>query len=112
MVNTSLPCTRTGLLMTYGPFDPRVLGRVPGQSRTAGLPAIAGFIDIENLREILDRKLDGRSFCSIKALKAVARAAWRGIHLTTCQQLVDGMPHRLQKVKDRQGGHIECNIYS
>ena len=67
---------------------------------------------IENLWEILDRKLDGRSFSSIKALKAAARAAWRSIPVATCQQLVDGMPLRLQKVIDRQGGHIERNIYS
>lgn len=67
---------------------------------------------IENLWQILDRKLDGRQFKSITALKAAAVAAWRSIPVATCQQLVEGMLQRLQKVEANHGGHIERNIYS
>ena len=67
---------------------------------------------IENLWQILDRKLDGREFRSVRGLKEAATAAWRSIPTSTCEQLVEGMHQRLQKVEANHGGHIERNIYS
>lgn len=67
---------------------------------------------VENQWEILDRKLDGGQFKTIKRLKAAANLAWRSIPVATCQQLVDGMPHRLEKVIAQRGGHTEQNICS
>jgi len=67
---------------------------------------------IENIWSILDSQLDGREFRNIRHLKAEAERAWRNIPLETCQQLVDSMQSRLQKVMRLKGGHIERNIYS
>ena len=67
---------------------------------------------IENLWNILDSKLDGRVFKSIKHLRAAAKKAWRAISLETCRALVASMAARVEKVIQNDGGHIERNIYT
>ena len=65
-----------------------------------------------NLWTILDTKLGGRVFNSIKHLHASARKAWEIISAWTGRALAASMAARVERVIQNDGGQVERNIYT
>ena len=65
----------------------------------------------ENVWTILDTKLGGRVFNSIKHLQAAARKAWETTSVETCRALAASMAARVEKVIQNDSGQVERNIY-
>lgn len=60
----------------------------------------------------LDRKLDGRDFHSMQALKRAVEGEWAAITEEWCKKQVDSMQRRVGHVIEHEGGHWERCCYS
>ena len=59
---------------------------------------------IENLWQILKRKLKGNRFQSMDKLWEAIQIAWNDIHIDTLITLVDSLPKRINAVIRTRGG--------
>lgn len=66
----------------------------------------------ENVWQALSRYMDGRDFRNISDFKRSVSQVWEYITSDFCGKLFASMPHRVEKVIEQQGGHIERNVYS
>ena len=84
--------------------------RLPGWFRLNGVgllkwPAMSPDLNpIENLWQILKRKLKGNRFQSMDKLWGAVQVAWNDIHIDTLITLVDSLPKRINAVIRARGG--------
>ncbi len=92
------PCHKSRLLQTY--FDENSIDVLPWPARSSDLSPI------EHIWNIVDGKLAAEHISNMLELETAVVKAWNAIEPSTCSNLIESMPKRINLCISARGGHF------